>query len=177
MTYQPKRNLVAVLVIAGLLLASAATAIIVLIGRDSGTAGQPTTTTTDSQDTRLAAERDAAVEDGTQAARILNTLDHASVEKDLDRWESVATGELLTELTGNRPNVLDQVRTARSKSVGTVRSAALVEFDAEGGTARMLVALSITVDAEGTETVKQSRLSVRLAKTTDGWKAAGVNLV
>ena len=173
------KNLTAVLVIAGLLLAGGATAIIVLTSGDSDTSAsaQPETRTTEGPDAGLAATRDAAVEDGAQAARILNTLDHTSVEKDLDRWESVATGELLTQLKDNRRTAIDQIRAAKSKSVGTVLSAALVEFDPDAGTARMLAAMSIAVDTDGTETVKRTRLSVTLAKTADGWKATAVTTV
>jgi Mce-associated membrane protein len=175
--HQPRKNLVAALVVAVLLLAGGATAIIALTSHDAETAGQPVATTPENPDTGVAAERDAAVEDGAQAARILNTLDHTTIEVDLDRWESVATGDLLAELKGNRETATQQATAAGSKATGTVLSAALAEFDPEKGTARLLAAVTIAVDVNGTETTKRTRVSVALEKTAGGWKAAGINIL
>jgi Mce-associated membrane protein len=175
---QPRKNrtnLFAVLGIAAVLVAAGVIAIVVTACRDdSPTQAKPTAS---AADTRLAAQRDAAVADGTKVAAAFTTLDYETVDADLDRWESFATGVLLDQLKSGREQSADAVTQARSKSKGSVLSAALAEFDADKGTARLLAAVDVEVDAGGQPSRKRQRLSVTLEKTADGWKASALTTV
>jgi Mce-associated membrane protein len=183
MTYPPKKsrtNLFAVLGIAAVLVVAGVVAIVVTTGRDDGTPtrGKPTAS---AADTRLAAQRDAAVADGTRIAAVFTTLDYETVDSDLDRWESSATGALLDQLKSGREQSANAVTQARSKSKGTVLSAALAEFDPDKGTARLLAAvdveIAVDVAAGGQPSRKRQRLSVALERTADGWKASALTTV
>lgn len=171
------KNLTAALVVAGLLLAGGATAIIALTRRDSGTSAQPATSTTNSADAGHAAERDAAVEAGTEVARAFTTLDHTTIVEDLDRFESLATGDLLVQLKGSRDQVAQNAALQRSKTEGTVLSAALAEFDPATGAARLLAAVSVDVVVNDQPTTRRERITITLTNTGDGWKANALSVV
>jgi Mce-associated membrane protein len=175
MTYQTPRksraNLFAIIGIAAVLVVGGVVAIVVVSARDSETAEQAPTTTAASADTRVAEERDAALADGGAAVEVFNTLDFRQVEADLDRWESVATGELLTDLRDNRERYVTEVAEARSAATGTVLDAGLTELDERAGTARLIAAVSVEVTVEGQQpTTKQTRATADLERTDDGWK-------
>lgn len=174
---QPRKNLVAALLVAGLLLAGGATAIIALTSPDSGTSTQPPTSTTNSAEVELATERDAAVEFGTEVARAFTTLDHTTIVSDLDHFESLATGDLLVQLKGSRDEVAQNATLQRSKTEGTVLSAALAEFDPAMGTARLLAAVSVDVVVNDQPTTRRERITITLTMTKDGWKANGLSVV
>jgi Mce-associated membrane protein len=167
------RNLVAALGIALVLVAGGVVAFVA--SGDDTTAGQPTAES--SPDTGPTAERDAAVAGGTEAVEVLNTLDYTDVEAGLDRWESVATGDLLTELRNNRQRSAEQITLTQSKTVATVLSAALAEFDASSGTARLLAAMKVDVTVNGQQSTKRNRMSLSLTRTADGWQANAVAVV
>lgn len=177
MTDQPRKNLVAALVVAALLLAGGASAIIALTGRDGGTSTQPPTSTTNSADAALATERDTAVEAGTEVAKAFTTLDHTTIVSDLDHFESLATGDLLVQLKGSRDEVAQNAALQRSKTEGTVLSAALAEFDPAKGTARLLAAVSVDVVVNDQPTTRRERITITLTSTTGGWKANGLSVV
>jgi Mce-associated membrane protein len=172
-----RTNLFAVLGILAVLVAGGVTAIVVNANRDSDTATQQQQTTTANADTRAAAERDAAIKAGTEIAATLTTLDYKTVDQDLDRWESLATGDLLTQLKSNRTQSAQAVTDAQTTSKGTVLSAALAELDRDKGTARMLAAVSVDVTAGGEPSTKRQRLSVTLTRTPNGWKASAIDTV
>lgn len=126
-------------------------------------------------DAGLAAARDAAIEAGAEAAKTLNTLDYTNLEEGLDRWEAVTTGDLHEELVSRRAAGGTELADARTRTEATVRTAALAEFDAREGTARLLVALDVDIRPENGEArTSQLRLSLTLAETADGWKASGI---
>jgi len=172
MTEQPRRNrtnlfatlgLVAILVVAG---------VIAIVVRSGGDTPPAPTDRSPTAEERTATERDDAIHAGWEAAEILSSLDSATVEADLDRWESVATGRLLDQIRSARAAAVQKAQETPTKAVGTVLAAAAAEFDAKAGTARLLVVTSVEVSAQsGEPTKKQLRLSMTLTKTADGWKA------
>jgi Mce-associated membrane protein len=179
MNYPPPKsrtNLFAVLAIALVLVAGGVVAIIVSTSGDDDTAGQSTPTASGPQAT-AAAERDAAIADGTKAAEVFTTIDYTTVEKDLDRWESVSTGDLLTEVRNDRAQSAEAIENAKSQTKGTVRDAALAEFDPAKGTARLLAAIKVDVTTGGQHSTKNQRQSLTLEKTKDGWKASAITTV
>jgi Mce-associated membrane protein len=176
MTYPaPKKNrtnLIAAISILIVLVVGGVVAVVVTSGGDESPAPK---NTAGSADTRLAAERDAALQDGRDAVEVFNTVDYRTVEADLDRWESVATGELLDEVKKSRPTFVSQVGSVKSTTTATVLDAALTDLDAKAGTARLIAAMSIDVTLEGqAPTNKRNRVSADLERTGDDWKVSRI---
>lgn len=169
-----RTNLIVAVSLAAAIAVVGAIAIVVSTSRDDQPAAKPPAAS--SADTKRAAERDAVLAAATDAAEILTTLDAASIEDDLDRWESVATGALLDELKNGRASAAQKLRESGTKTVGTVLSAAVAELD--GTKARVLLATSTKVTTANAEpTTKRNRLAMSLEKTPDGWQAAAINTV
>jgi Mce-associated membrane protein len=180
MTYPPPRksraNLFAIIGIAAVLVVGGVVAIVVVSSGDSGADRSAPPTTANAADTRVAEERDAALADGETAVEVFNTLDFRQVEADLDRWESVATGELLTEVRDNRERYVTEITDARSASTGTVLDVGLTELDERAGTARLIAAVSVEVTVEGQQQAKKrTRVTADLERTGDGWKISGLS--
>ncbi|GAB1515043.1 hypothetical protein [Actinophytocola sp. KF-1] len=188
MTYpQPQRksraNLVAVLVIVAVLVVGAVVAIVVTTTRDNdrdSTAAPTPTSTANAAEVRTARARDDALADGRAAVEVFNTLDYRHVDEDLDRWESVATGALLTQLTEGRAAAAAQIRQAKSATTAEILDAALSEFDEAKGTATLLAAVSVEVAVPGQEpTTKRLRIVATLDRDGDGdggeWKVSDLH--
>lgn len=181
MTYPPpgksRANLFAIIGIAVVLVVGGVLAIVVASSGDSdgATARATPTTTADTADTRIAAARDAALDDGEAAIEVFNSVDYRDVEADLDRWESVATGGLLAEVRKNRQRYVTQVTNAKSASTATVLDLALTDLDERAGTARLIAAMSVDVTIEGQQpTKKRVRMTAELERTDDGWKVSEI---
>lgn len=122
-----------------------------------------------------AAQRDEALAAGEQAVRNLSTLDHRSLDRGLDLWESSTTGELHEQLVSGREEFAAQVRTAKTITTARVLSGALAELDDRAGRARVLVALRVTVKTPGgASTDKDSRLLGELTRTDGHWKLSAL---
>ncbi|MET9440979.1 nuclear transport factor 2 family protein [Streptomyces sp. NPDC006610] len=122
-----------------------------------------------------AAQRDQALAAGEQAVQNLNTLDHRSLDRGLDLWESSTTGELHDQLVAGREEFADQVRSAKTVTTARVLSGAVTELDDRAGRARILVALRVTVKAPGdASTDKDSRMLGELTRTGGRWKLSAL---
>ncbi len=122
-----------------------------------------------------AEQRDAALAAGEQAVQNLNTLDHRSLDRGLDLWESSTTGELREQLAGGRAEFADRVEEAKTVTTAKVLSGALTELDDRAGRARLLVALRVTVKAPGAQrTDKDSRMLGELTRTDGTWKLSAL---
>lgn len=182
MTYEsPKKNrtnLFAVIGIAVVLVVGAVVAIIVATSGVDNKAAASNTASANAADERAAEARDDALADGRAAVEVFNTLDYRTVEEDLDRWASVATGDLLAELEDNRDQQAARIADARTITTATVLDAALAEFDDRAGTARMLAAVAVEVTPEGQQPVeKRNRMSVSLERDGDDWKVSKLSVV
>lgn len=176
----PKRSRTNLFVVIGLvlLLAVGGVVAVVVSAGDADTPHRKPGPQASSADTKLATARDAALADGAKAAETLTTLGADTIDADLDRWESVATGDLLTEIKSTRAAAAKAARDAGTTATSTVLSAALAELDVKSGTARLLVATEQDVTTKGGEpTKKRTRLSLSLVRTDDGWKAAAITTV
>ncbi|MEU0132801.1 hypothetical protein ABZ172_01990 [Streptomyces sp. NPDC006296] len=122
-----------------------------------------------------AAARDAALAAGEQAVQNMNTLDHAKVERGLDRWEDSTTGDLHSQLVDGRAAFVKQIEAARTVSTAEILSGAVTELDERAGRAGVMVALRVTVTApEGKPAVKESRMLGQLTRTPEGWKLSAL---
>nr|WP_175420763.1 hypothetical protein [Streptomyces griseus] len=119
--------------------------------------------------------RDDVLAAGEQAVQNMNTLDHARLDKGLDRWEDSTTGDLHAQLVDGRDAFVKQIRAARTVSTAEVLSGAVTELDDRAGRAGVMVALRVTVTApEGEPAVKESRMLGQLTRTSQGWKLSAL---
>lgn len=180
MTPQPPRNranLLAVLGIVAVLVVGAVVAIVVATSGgekdDNHLNDQPGTAAADPAEARTAAARDDALADGRTAVEVFNTLDYRDVDAGLDRWEAVATGDLLTELKDRRKASAAIIRQQKTTTTAEVLDAGLAEFDEADGTAKLLAAVSVDVVRDGEEPVnKRTRLTATLERDGDDWKVS-----
>lgn len=182
MTYQPPRrksraNLIAIMAMVAVLVVGAVVAIVVATSgdRDGGGEAAPTSTP-NAAEARTARARDDALADGRAAVEVFNTLDHRHVDEDLDRWESVATGALLTQLTEGRASAAAQIRQVKSVTTAEILDAALSEFDEAKGTATLLAAVSVEVTVPDQDpTTKRLRIVAVLDRDGGEWKVSDLH--
>lgn len=129
-------------------------------------------------DVQLARTRDVVLDAGSRVLVDLNTIARDDAVAGLDRWERGATGPLLEQLQEQRELNLAAVREAGTSTSARLLRAAVTEVDVDGGTARVIAALEVTVTAaDGQVTPKRTRLDAELARTPEGWKVAAVEVV
>jgi Mce-associated membrane protein len=126
----------------------------------------------------LSRDRDAALVDARQAAINLNTLDYKNVDAGLALWEQSSTGDVLAEFQKNKAEYAKAVTEAKRSTVATVPDAAVAELDDRAGSARVLVAVDVTVTPEGqAPVVSRQRLQLQMARTPQGWKVSNLSPV
>jgi len=122
--------------------------------------------------------RDQALRAGEQAVLNFNTLDYRRVGRGLSLWVQSSTGALHRQVVAGRTAFEQQVRQARTVTTANILDAALTSLNIQAGTARIIVALQITVvPASGTPVTKQSRLAGELNRTATGWKLSALGQV
>lgn len=123
------------------------------------------------EETAFAQSRDAALAAAKQAVQNMHTLDHREVSAGLDSWEDSATGPLLDQLTEGRDLFEEQIRQAETVTTATVLGGAVTRLDQREGSASVMVALRITVQAPDEQpAVKESRMLAEMIHTDEGWK-------
>lgn len=124
------------------------------------------------------AVRDSALRAGEQAVLNFNTLDYRHVGAGLSLWAQSSTGSLHRQVVSGRISFEKQVRQARTVTTAKILDAALTSLNAKSGTARIIVAMQITVvPASGSPVTKQSRLAGELVRTPGGWKLSSLGQV
>jgi len=175
MTSQPRNraNLIAVLGIVAVLVVGAVVAIVVASSAGDTDDNHLNDNAADPAEARTAAARDDALADGRTAVEVFNTLDYRDVDAGLDRWEAVATGDLLTQVKDNRTTSAAQIRQAKTSTTADILDAALSEFDEAAGTATLLAAVSVDVTRDGEAPVnKRTRITATLERDGDDWKVS-----
>jgi Mce-associated membrane protein len=126
----------------------------------------------------VAPARDAALRAGEQAVLNFNTMDYKHVARDLRLWEQSSTGALHRQILAGRTTFEQQVTQAQTVTTAKILDAALTSLNVRTGTARIIVALQLTVaPAHGTQVAKQSRLAGELTRTSAGWKLSALGQV
>jgi Mce-associated membrane protein len=122
--------------------------------------------------------RDEVLREGQQAVQNFNTLDYRHLDQGLNLWEESSTGTLHSQIAAGRAQFEQQIRQAKTISTATILDAALTSLNQRARTARIIVALQITVKPQtGPATTKQSRLAGTLQWTRSGWKLATLGQV
>ncbi len=128
-----------------------------------------------SESADYATSRDDALAAAEQSVQNLNTLDHRRLDEGLDLWETSTTGELHDQLVQGREAFSQQVRTAKTVTTAKVLSGAVTELDERAGRARVMVALRVTVRADGKQSSdKDSRMLGELTRTQGQWKLSAL---
>lgn len=131
-----------------------------------------------SEDAGVARARDAVRLDAENAAAVLNTLSPDTAEEGIDRWEEVATGPLLAELTRSRAAFVETIQQARRSTEARPLDSAVATLDLAGGTATVLVSTDIlTTPPDGEPVTNRQRLEIVMTRTDEGWKASGVRVI
>ena len=122
--------------------------------------------------------RDDALQAGEQGVLNFNTVSYRSVGRDMSLWAQSSTGALRRQITTGRAAFEQQIRQARTVTTARILDAALTSLNIRAGTARIIVALQLTVTpAGGTAVTKQSRRSGELTRTSAGWKLSQLGQV
>jgi Mce-associated membrane protein len=107
-----------------------------------------------------------------QEARNFFTLNHTSVERDVDRVLALATGEFKKEYASRRKVIVQDVRARKLQVVATLpANAAAVEY-LSGSQARVLVAVDAHTRTSGESVGKRFRSRVTLRKVDGAWLVA-----
>jgi len=125
-----------------------------------------------------AQSRDAALRAGEQDVLNLNTLDYKTVAQGLRLWEQSSTGPLHSQIVSGQASFEPEIRQAQTVTTARILDGAVTNLDSHAGTAKIIVALQITVTpAHGPATTKQSRLAGQLTLTAAGWKLSSLSQV
>ncbi len=125
-----------------------------------------------------AQQRDAALAAGEQAVQNFNTLDYRHVNQGIDLWLQSSAGALHSQVQRSRTSFAQQVEQAKTVTTARVLDVALTALSTKAGTARLIVALQITVTpASGTPVIKRSRLQGQLIRTAAGWRLTEIGQV
>lgn len=117
------------------------------------------------------AERDAALQAGTQSIINFNTLDHRDVQHGLDLWERSSTGPLHEDVVRGRQQYADSITQAKTVTKAEVLAAGLTELNERAGKARMIAVVKVTVTPDGQPpTEKRSRYQAELTREGEDWK-------
>lgn len=125
-----------------------------------------------------AQQRDAALAAGEQAVQNFNTLDYRHVNQGINLWLQSSAGALHNQVQRSRTSFAQQVEQAKTVTTARVLDGALTALSTKAGTARLIVALQITVTpASGSPVIKRSRLQGQLIRTAGGWRLTEIGQV
>jgi Mce-associated membrane protein len=122
--------------------------------------------------------RDEVINAGQAEVVTFHTLDYRKVDEGLDNWEKSSTGALHDEVVGRRATSRQAIENAKTSTTAKALTVALTELDARAGTATMIAAMQLTVNAEGKQPEqKYLRIRATVQRTPDGWKLSGIGQV
>ena len=114
---------------------------------------------------------------GRQGAVNLTTIDYVRAEADVQRVLDSATGAFRSDFKSRSSAFIDVVKSAQSKSTGTVTEAAVESVDGKSG--QVLVAVSVSTATRGVAEAAPRYWRMRLTVTKDdgGAKVSKVEFV
>ncbi|OLR93444.1 hypothetical protein [Actinokineospora bangkokensis] len=129
----------------------------------------------DPVEVRLTDARDGALAAARRGVAALNTERWTSIDADLDAQEQVSTGAQLEAVRARRAADRQAVVGARTRSTAVVHDAAVEEVDPDAGTATVLAAVGVLVEAPGSApTARHASYAVSMTRTPGGWLVAAV---
>lgn len=128
-------------------------------------------------DRAFARVRDSARDGALRAAEALLNVNPADPEGTYARYESVSTGQLLTQFRQDKAARLNQIRSGGTKASMAPNPAAAVMEVVDGKASVLLFAASDVTDAAGQASKRYLPIVLRLQRLPEGWKAAGIEMV
>lgn len=125
----------------------------------------------------FARTRDSARDGALRAAEALLNVDSADPEGTYARYESVSTGQLLTQFQQDKAARLNQIRSSGTKTSLAPNPATAVMEVVDDKASVLLFATTDVKDAAGQTTKRYLPIVLRLQRLPEGWKAAGVESV
>ncbi|WP_414943143.1 hypothetical protein [Amycolatopsis sp. cmx-11-32] len=125
----------------------------------------------------IARVRDSARDGALRVAEVLLSVNPADPEGSFARYESVSTGQLLTQFQQGKATQVSQIRAAGTKSSMAPNPVAAVMEVVDDKASVLLYAATNVTDAVGQVTKKYLPIVLRLRHLPEGWKAAGVETV
>lgn len=119
-----------------------------------------------------AEEREAALRAAGVHAVSLLSVDHRTVDQDIQRILTTSTGAARDDHTKNSPALKRTTITNKVVQTGVVRAAGLVSMNAERSTADVLVVADAVIRWEGDTAAPQDRFyrwSMRVSKVGSAW--------
>ncbi|MFC9251506.1 hypothetical protein [Amycolatopsis thailandensis] len=129
-------------------------------------------------DRAIARVRDSARDGALRVAEALLNVNPADPEGTYARYESVSTGQLLSQFQQDKAARLNQIRSGGVKSALAPNPAAAVMEIVDDKASVLLYAATDVTDAAGQATKKYLPIVLRLHRVdAAGWKAAGIESV
>jgi Mce-associated membrane protein len=129
-----------------------------------------------SQESAAAQRRDDILQAARQEGVNVTTLDHRSVDRDIGRVLSGATGNFKKEFSAGTKDLKSLVTTSQAVSVGEVLEAGIVTADSDS--ARVLVVVDSTVsNTSTTGQVRHYRIQMDLTRSGRRWLTSDLSFV
>ena len=125
----------------------------------------------------LAAARDGAVTAARQEIINLDTLNHATIDRDLARVVEGATGTFKEQFTRAKADLKSLIVQRKSTSNGTILSAGVVRADTNTATVLVAVDRTVTDSTDPSGAVAHDRWRVDLEKHGGRWLVADLQPV
>ena len=129
------------------------------------------------EDRRAVAERELFVSAARQAVLNLTTIDHTTIDADVQRVLDSTTGAFHDDFKSRAEPFAEVVKQAQSKSEGAVANAAVASED--GDVAQVVMTVSVKMSNAGAQEQQPRswRMRIEVQKTGDSAKASNVQFV
>jgi Mce-associated membrane protein len=121
--------------------------------------------------------RSQVLQQAKQAAVNFTTLDYESFDEDVELVLDGSTGTFREQFRAGVDDVRELVTQNRSRSVGTVREAALVSDDDDSARVLVVVDTEVTNVASTTPVPRHYRIQMDLTRTGDTWLVSDLTFV
>ncbi len=121
--------------------------------------------------------RTQVLQQAKQAAVNFTTLDYESFDEDVELVLDGSTGTFREQFRAGVDDVRELVTQNRSRSVGTVREAALVSDDDDSARVLVVVDTEVTNVASTTPVPRHYRIQMDLTRTGDSWLVSDLTFV
>ena len=113
--------------------------------------------------------KNAILQAARQQGVNLTTLDHRSVDEDLQRVLASSTGAFKEEFEAGTKDVTDLVVQNKAVSTGEVLEAGIVTADSDSARTLVVVDSKVTNSATGDEQLRHYRMQLDLVRKGDRW--------
>jgi Mce-associated membrane protein len=121
--------------------------------------------------------RDGAVQAARQTVLNFVSISASTIDRDLERVSSGATGEFAEQFDGGKPRVKEVVVDAKVRSTGRVLESAVVSSDRDSAAVLVVVDGTVINTNAPKGQLRHYRIRVDMAKENDAWRVAKLTFV